>query len=592
MSAPSTSPRRTYGVLGGIGACALVAVGLVRYAMDFEDVLFVNGLDIPVTITAGSSRFTLEANDHLTRRMSTGAMDVEVVGEGGTLARDTVVVTDERGLFLYNVLGAAPLYTSVIYYTRSSARNDTADSEPQPLAGLPFQRVRPIDFMLTNPPSTMSMRKEDGQTMTRVHLGQAPGGWGTSFNWLLQTQHYAEANRLAEGLLRALPKTPGVDQAAFVSRIALARTEGRLPSIAAAREWRDAYPDDLDAHRMWAHEMMRAGRGAEVRAWYADAVAREPGSMGMTSMLARVEPAEEAIPRLEALVQAHPGESLPQKALCMRYVRQLRWADALPLLEAMAKGDAEYATYRDTHATVLAGLGRREEAARAFGKQLLEVDEAERLDSDDLLLYARLSGGSWRHGGDVVMTKLLARASKDLPEGVLQEWVAAVLGEPVDAEALRKVPAENPYAGAARVLMALAEEPEFAARAVAGADFRVMRYVGTEAGVLLAAEFERQGDSALAARTLDLTGVSLSFEDLQDVVQGRQPVNAFGVLEWGERAALQLVLARKMDAEGKDSKAAYALVKKAALLPGPVTVALKSWDRPTPSNAVAGDSVP
>ncbi|RKH57106.1 hypothetical protein D7W81_32120 [Corallococcus aberystwythensis] len=580
-------------VLGGIGAGALVAVGLIRYAMDFEQVLFVNGLDIPVTVTAGSSRFTLDPNEHVTRHMRPGMMDVEVTGEGGTLARDTVVVTDERGLFLYNVLGAAPLYTSVIYYTTSSARNNDAGSEPQPVAGVPFQRLRSIDFVLTDPPSSMSMRKEDGQTMTRVHLGQAPGGWSTSVNWLLQTQRFAEANRLAEGLSRALPKTPGVNEIAFVTKISLARAEGLLASIAAAREWRDAHPDDLGAHRMWVHEMLRAGRGAEVRAWYADAVKQKPDSLVLASILARVEPAEEGIPRLEALVREHPGEMILQKALCMRYVRQRRWAEALPLLEAMAKGDAEYATYRDVHATVLTALGRREESARAFGKQLFEEEETEPLSLEDLLLYARLTGGSGRNGGDEVMSKLYARASKDMPYGVLQEWLSAVLGEPVDVQALRKVPPENPSAGAARILMALAEEPEFAARSIASVDSRVMRFVGAEAGVLLAAEFERQGDSALAARTLDVTaGVALSFEELQDVVHGRQSMNALGSLEWGERAALQLVLARKLDAEGKDSKAAYALVKKEALLPGPVTIALEHWDRPKPAHAVAGDSVP
>ncbi len=593
MSAPSTSPRRAWWVLGGIGAGALVAVGLVRYAMDFQDVLFVNALEIPVTVTAGGARFTLEPDAHLTRRMPSGPMDVEVVREGRTLARDSVVVTDERGLFVYNVLGAAPLYTSVIYYSRSPNPNEPG-AVPQPLAGPSFQRTRPIDFVLTEPPSRMSMRKEDGQTVTRVHLGKAPGGWMTSYGWLMSLHRTADAALLAESLWKALPETPGVEHAALGAKLVVAHEEGLLASLAVSRAHRDAHPDDVDAQRLWMHEMRRAGRDDEVRAYYQAALEREPGSMLMGILLARTEPEPAATERLEKLMRDHPGELLPRRALAVRYTRQSRWAEGLTLLEAMEQSDPDYARYQDLHAEALVALGRREEAARKLAERLLRpTDKDEGPDLDDVRLYAKLVGHASREGAaNGAMRQLIERAQKERPEGLVAEWLAASLGQPVDAAKLRGVPPDQSLAVATRVLMALAEEPEFAARAAAGVDFLGFRQLDTETGVLLAAEFERLGDAALAVKVLDASNAELGYGELQDVLSGKLSVASLKMLDWGERAALHLVLARQLDARGKDSKAAYALVRKEALLPGAVTIALQSWDRPKPANAVAGEPVP
>lgn len=593
MSAPSISRSRGWLLLGGIGVSTLAAVGLFRYVTDSEEVLFVNGLEIPVTVKAGGSRFTLEANAHVTRRMSYGASEVEVASEGRTLAHDTVVVTNERGLFVYNVLGAAPLYTSVIYY-RVSPRDDDEGSEPQPLAGPSFQRLRPIDFVLTDPPSTMEMRKGDGQTVTRVHLGQAPGGWLTSLTWLAASHRTAEAAQLAEAIWKAMPETPGAEQAAFGAKWVVAREEGLLASLAIARAQRDAHPDDVDAQRTWMHDMHRAGRSDEVRAYYQAALEREPGSVLMGVLMARTEPEPAATERLEKLMRDHPGDMLPRRALAVRYVRQQRWVEGLTLLEAMEQNDPDYPRYLDMHAETLVALGRREEAVRKVSERLLQLtDKDVAPDLDDVRLYAKLVGHVSQEGpANEAMRKIIERVQQNRPEGLVAEWLAASLGLPVHADKLRGVPPEAALAFATRLLMALAEEPVFAARASAGVSFMKFRQLDTETGVLLAAEFERLGDAALAVQVLDASNAELSYGELQDVLSGKLPVESLPMLDWGERAALHLVLARQLDAKGKDSKAAYELVKKEALLPGAVTIALKDWHRPRPSNAVAGDTTP
>ena len=594
MSAPSTSPRHGKLLLGGIGICALAVVGVTWTGRAQEKVLFVNALDTPVTVTAGSERFSLGANDHLVRPMPIGPLDVDVRSGEATLAHDTVFVTNEGGFFVYNLLGAAPLYVTTVRYERDSAPVSQSESSPLVVAGTPFVRVGHIDYVLTEPPRSIQMRKEDGSYTTRLHLGQAPGGWAASYAWLMSNHQTGKAVRLAEALVRGLPETPGAQNAALVSRMVLSREEGLLASLAATRARRDAQPDNADAQRAWMYDMRRAGRNDEVRAYYQAEVERHPDSLVMAVMLARVEPEPAGTARLEALVRAHPGEMLPRRALAVRYARQQRWADALPLLDAMEQGDPDYARYQDTHAEVLVALGRRAEAARRLSERLLQAgSEKKSPDLDDVQLYAKLVGRVSQEGREnAAMRQLIALAQENEPEGMVVRWLSASLGQPSEVEAAVGTK-DDAIETAGRLMLALAEEPEFAARASTHVNLFGFRHVGTEAGLLLAAEFERLGDAALAARTLDISGVDLGYGELQDVLRGTLSVESLTTtLDWGERAALHLVLARQLDAQGRDSKAAYARVKKEILLPGAVSIALQKWDRPKPSNAVAGDSVP
>ncbi|RKH42354.1 hypothetical protein D7Y23_31415 [Corallococcus sp. AB050B] len=594
MSAPSTSPRQGRLLLGGIGICALAVVGVTWTGRAQEKVLFVNALDTPVTVTAGSERFSLGANDHLVRPMPIGPLDVDVRGGEATLAHETVFVTDEGGLFVYNLLGAAPLFITTVRYERNDA--PASESEPSSLvvAGTSFLRAGHIDYVLTDPPRSIQMRKEDGRYTTRFHLGQAPGGWAASYGWLMSNHQTAKAARFTEELARVLPETPGARNAARAARMVLAREEGLLASLAATRQQRDSQPDNVDAQRAWMYNMRRAGRNDELRAHYQAEVERHPGSLVMAVMLARVEPEPAGTARLEALVRNHPGELLPRRALAVRYARQQRWADALPLLDAMEQGDPDYARYQDTHAEVLVALGRRAEAARRLSERLLQASpETEPPDLDDAQLYAKLVGHASLEGKEnAAMRQLVASAQKDEPEGMVVRWLSASLGLPPEVDSPLGTK-DDPLETAVRLMLALAEEPGFAARASTQLDFFGFHRLGPEAGLLLAAEFERLGDAALAARTLDLSGVELGYGELQDVLRGTLPVESLTTtLDWGERAALHLVLARQLDAQGRDSKAAYARVKKEILLPGAVSIALQKWDRPKPSNAVAGDSVP
>ena len=590
MSAPSNSPRRRIFLLGGMGAAAFALVVGGRFVIEHERVLFINGLDVPVQVAADGARFELPPGGSDERRLRTGLHEVDVRAGEARLAHDTLYVRPTAGLHVYNVLGAAPLYRQVVTYSSSPQADDGSAPSVLPLAGKTFLQLGRVDFVLTEPPSRIEMRESDRGSSSRIRLGVAQGGWRMSLPWLIGTHHPAEANRLAQALHRALPETPDIEPYVAGLAMSLEHQEGVASTVAAARAWRDSQPDSDDAHRLWAHRMRRAGRNEEARAFYAAALAREPGSLLLATMLARTEPGPEATARLETLWKEHPGEPRVCWGLVIRYEREQRWKEALALLEAMEKGDPRYPVFRETHARVLVTLGRREEAARRVAEQLL-ADGAERPGWDDVLLYARLFGRSSSEEG-APLEELITRATQGEGEDVMHTWLAASLGEPVGRGAPVGSEEASVLPMAVRMLTALTQGPEAAAGLCANVESAVFHRVGSEAGVLLAAEFERLGDSALAARTLAASDVPLSYGELRDAVRGTRTVDSLEALDLPERAALHLVVARRLEAAGANADKAYALVKQHALLPGPVTVALEKWPRAGASQKRAGATEP
>ncbi|RKG77367.1 tetratricopeptide repeat protein [Corallococcus terminator] len=556
-----------------------------------ETVYFVNGLDVPVQIVAGDNRFDVPAEGRIKREIRQGLVDVDVSVKGAPLSHDTVYVTGDKDVRVYNVLGAAPLFTAAVHYTSSKNPRDSG-VVPQPFAGATFQEFEDVDYTFTDPPQTLSTERKHG-VITKTQLGVLPGGWKMTLRFLLARERVADAGRVAQALLRATPDAPELMEATSVAMLALEQSEGVLASTAVAREWRDAHPDDFNAHRYWARQMRRAGRNEEARAHYAKALSREPDSVLLAMMLARTEPGPQGTARLEALRRAHPESSLPRWGLAVRYTRERRWAEALVVLDAMEQDEPLYEVFLEAHVRVLAALGRREEALRRLSKRLLETENRS-IDGADVLLYARLLGHSTRKGDSGDLEKLIARGMNGRDEDVLRTWLQASLGE-TEVRALPPDSAPNdPAVVAVRILTALAKGPEAAAPLYATATVASFSRVGTEAEILLAAEFERLGDSALAARALASSGLELSFEELRDAVHGARTVESLDTLDENEKAALHLVVARRLAASGANANAdkAYALARQGARLPGPVATALARWPVPVASGSVVGVGTP
>ena len=315
----------------------------------------------------------------------------------------------------------------------------------------------------------------------------------------------------------------------------------------------------------------------------------------MAILLARTETGREARGRLEALHRAHPDDLMVRRALAMLYVREQLWAEALPLFTALAGDDPEYAErYADAHDEVLVGLGRREEAEQRAVARIPSVEAKTPTPWNELLHFARLRGKLVLAGASSPLKHYVSHVAVEDPVtgALLRTWLAASMGEDVSDADLRGVPVEIPRRSAAVILAALQAGPEAAVGPSANADMRAFQFMGSEVGILLAAEFERLGDSALAARTLDVSRAELGFAELQDVVNGARDVDSVATMRSEERAALLLAVARRQDAQGVRSTETYARVKKLALLPGAVTIALAKWPRPKPGGAVAGAAVP
>src|SRR5512133_80245 len=92
--------------VAGIAANAATAWWARRYA----EVQLLNGLDIPVTVTAASEKIELAPGARATRRLEVGRTTFRATTrDGRTLEEVTEQVPRSTDLVAYNVLGAAPL---------------------------------------------------------------------------------------------------------------------------------------------------------------------------------------------------------------------------------------------------------------------------------------------------------------------------------------------------------------------------------------------------------------------------------------------------------------------------------------------------
>ncbi|RYZ39063.1 MAG: hypothetical protein EOO71_21500 [Myxococcaceae bacterium] len=564
----------------------LMGPGVTRH----ETVYFVNGLDVPVQVVAGDERFDVPAEGRTQRQLRRGLVDVDVSAKGAPVAHDTVYVTGDKAVRVYNVLGAAPLFTVAVQYTNSRSAKDS-EAAPQPHAGATFHEFEDVDYTFTEPPKSLSVSNNQYGVITKRQLGVLPGGWKMTLRFLMARNRLADAGQVAQAVLRATPDAPDLSDASATWVMALESTEGPLAATAMAREWREAHPEDFDAHRLWARQMRRAGRNEEARAHYTQALAREPGSVLLATMLARTEPGPQATARLEALRRDHPESPLPRWGLSLRYLRERRWAEGLVLLDAMEQDEPRYEVFLEEHLRALTALGRRDDAVKKLSQRLLG-DEKASVDWSDVLLYAQVLGRGPNDNTAKDLQKLIARTTEGHSETLLRAWLEASIGE----SGVHVVPpgsdASNPSVIAVRVLNALSKGPEAAARVCTTATQMSFSRVGNEAALLLAGEFERLGDSALAARVLAATGLELTFEELRDTVRGARTVESLDTLDGAERAALHLVVARRLAATGADAEKAYALARQGALLPGAVSIALARWPVPVSSGSVAGVGAP
>lgn len=576
MNAPKTA-RFT---LVGSALFALVLGGIFFSACEVQTVYFVNGLDVPVVVTVdGGGTMSINSGWRGSRSLSEGLHRVEVkTADGKPLEEGELYVksSSDRAV-AWNVLGAAPLYVQSHVYTRYSS---SSGSKPQvsTYAGARLVDRENVEYIFSEPPSSISTKDKSGGAIVKMQLAQAPGGWRTSLSMLEQSGSHASLAKLGEALLQVDPTQEEAFDAALTGWYA---GEGAEAALAFLRRTMKAHPDLIVAHEKYQLLLQSLGQREHVRAFYEGLWKKAPESVVAGYLLSQVEPPAEALARLEKLVEREPTrkrmrmERARLRFLTGRYEEAVADFDAV--LDPKEAAEAEEVS---AYLRSLVALGRVP-AALTLAVQFGE--EGKKMDYRLAVLYGRLMGFVPKKDWPKGFQFFVDRASEGRSDELMPVWIAGRLGIEVTEPQLRNLPSDE-MRKAFAIQRAAWKSAETAWTECHTATVGAMDMLDKPTTLLLAAEFERVGDPVLAGKLLGTLALltPLSHQELRAAVFAPDGEAVVEHLDPELRAAVLLARARRLDAEGLDSSDTYEMVTNDDILKGVVTSALREWERPKP----------
>ncbi len=532
-------------------ATAALAAFTLLHSSTHSDVRFVNGLDVPVEITAGDVVEFVRPGAVAKRELSRGRRHVVARAAGRTIEEIDVDVPGGKNCVVYNVLGAAPIYDEGVVYARD-AKSAPPDTPPPPfvdVSGPSFVVRDGVDDAFISPPRGVEFRSSDPPTKTRRHVDVAKGGWRAAVQSALRRGDAAGAAAIARRVTLAQPADA---EASSFAAACFANTGEAAASLEFAEQLLARDPSSLDAHRTYQTAMQDAGRLDEVRAKYRAAFDADRDSARAGYLYARLAPFGEAAPVFERLVKLHPDDAPLRRALAWTFVHQRRFADALVQIEKFeAVAPAEAATVLIYHADALAVLGRVPEAQRLVRKFITKGEWVA------LMLYAelaRLPGADGSMPAAATFFPLVADVKDPPVESLLAEQ-ASWTHDAADFDA-RKDAVKDVHVRESCALRVLAfSDPGEGARRVEGAPKEAMVQLDDETRLALACELDRLGRVDAARAVYDGSSRALrrylSFESIHDLpALGGVPED----VELETRAILEVAAARRTNDAAKRSE--------------------------------------
>ncbi|MFT3772944.1 MAG: hypothetical protein QM820_46760 [Minicystis sp.] len=560
-----------------IGAAVLAGLVIGPTAiMAYNDVVIANGLPGPITVVIDGRRATLEGGSHQRKSLRKGVHDVEAIGPSGeALDQGLIDVPEGNVLSIYNPLGAAPVYKATIHYAASESGQREPDIEF--LGGARFASPGHPNFLFEEPPRQISVKSHESPIRTVVD--QAKGGHHTTINYLVDHGARLKAAEVARAVARM---TPADETARDDANRSIERAKGLTAAVAFAREMAERRPDDFDAQREYQYYLRRADRGDEARAIYRARFEKDRTSVLNAGLYARVLPRAEAQGVIDELLRAHPDA--PEGLFFAGWLAFSGgdYARADELFQKVA-GDKRYDHYTDEHALALVALHRTPDAVALLARQLDKQGASPNVHM--ALLYAQIAdrpdAGPVTTQPRAYVDKLVSAAS----EPAFKPWVMSLLGEETTGSLGAAKAGTNKantmtaeLEASTKIQLAAEKDPAQAWDLCAQAGPTAFRYLHPLIAVLLAGEFARAGDRALAERLLwdrpEIGSPPASL--LAYVIEGVEHPDLWR-LDLSMRAALDLARARALEARGEDASGLYKAVERGDLAVGVVTRARFAW---------------
>jgi tetratricopeptide (TPR) repeat protein len=570
-------------VLLGLTLCAIAVGGYLAWSANVDQRVFiVNGLDVATEIAIDGRSRGVPAGGKIEISLHRGIHRIRVTGPKAQLLEEGPVdIPSVDGAVAYNILGAAPLYTeTVVYGTGAGSNSPSVELH----AGKRLVVSPHADFVFVPAPRTISVESSSASSHTRRHFDRAAGGWETTTRWLEERGDPFSALRISLAVAEAEPTVTGAIEAAAHQ---LEGLRGPQIAIAYLRQALETRPDDFDLHRLHQHLMRRVGQFDEARAFYRSHRERYPQSALAAVLLARVEALEPALELSEEALAIAPQDKPARRGLGQLLFDAGRFAESIRVFDEVARTDPDYKYYADDHVRALLHVGN--------GARAMEVASAAAKKAPNewglAVLYAELAltqGVPATGNGGVPESYVdgLAQKRRDQEFGL---WMRSLAGLPVQPKALSTALSQGgALADAARLQLAAEKDPAQAWTLLARTPAETLERLAPHVAILLAAEFFRAGDTRTADRLFaSRPDLGLPADILKSYIATGTEHPELWRLPTEMRAVLDLVRARKLQADGSTDRSLYASAVRREAYLGLAGRAIKSWPAPEPTHAPA-----
>lgn len=551
-----------------LGLVGLVGWGAVNsyYKSVTQDVMVVNGFEVPVNVVLNGKQQTIAPQGHATITVDVGDLEGKATAKQGVVI-DTLkrTITSQGGYSIWNIAGAAPLFRETVPYFKVKPATLPAEPEPTVYCGQRYIEVGGVDDAFTEPPQTVSMSKYEDR-VNRVHLdiAKTPGQSGiNTCNYYLFSRDKADQ---ATGFLEAAAELGGWEYAATNLAMFAAGKKSSAEAIRIAQRALKVKPDDVRLHRLYQSVKDDAGQVDQLVQEYAELARSKPDSASAQYLYAALMRGTDGLAAVEQLAVRFDKDPNILRSLTWRRMVHGDFAGAnksWALLHDLSPKDADEVI--DAQVLALVAQKKMEEAKTVLSGSLHDANGGiSATRAAEFAMVVNLAGGDSR--------RVLGEMAKDAKDGEDFDHIRVRAG-------LEPAAATEKQSALVKLGLALRDNPAQALRIGSSLTYPEYVALGPEQWALLYGEAVRTNNQPLATR-LEHFVSSTSYSDrdiLKKFVRGEDVSLNQANLEPGVRAAALFVRSRNASLAPQERAELRDRAAQADLLHSVVTSALIKW---------------
>ncbi|MEB0031880.1 hypothetical protein QN372_14060 [Undibacterium sp. RTI2.1] len=573
--------RAPLGILGwlytrglALSAVVLVLSGAAHsyHESNSQDLLLLNGFDVPLTVNFDHQTITLPAQGRATVNLKAGKVhgtatatnSAKVAEAAGVIDQFDETLNSSDSYSIWNIAGAAPLLLNTIVYSKVAPENPENQGSQIVYCGKRFIELSNVKYAFEEPPKTMSMSKHESSIsinhLTVATSDKTPG--------VLACINYAMDHGLEKEIAKAteaLAQLHDWDIRYSSAAIVTAQSVSNAEAMRVAGRIMQAKPGDVVYERMVQNIREAAGQHEALLSEYGERAKQQPDSANAQYLFASLLSGDEGINAMQNLTQKFPQDPNILRSLVWRKAAHGDYQGAnndITRLHKLSPSDA--ARLLDVEVRIKVALRRGFEAMNLLNAAVRDkVADNRAGHAADFGLVARYFGAD-----PEIYLKALPGDEQNFRA---LDFYRVRAGLPVTLP-------QNALLPEIKLAMALRNAPATALTIARDLSRNQISSLGTDQLTLLYGEAVRTNDKVLLIKLQGILHLSKTEETaLQGYLRGEDISLEQFDIELDIQAAAYLIRSRNTQLAAAERSALRARAARTDLLHGVISTALNQW---------------